>query len=83
MAKKIKNQHAQSPFENPEKKPWGENIWGDRFPLIGLVVILLTVAIIWYADSRDIIDWQEQTRQDPWKNENPYQQPATDGDTLQ
>lgn len=83
MAKPIKNQHAPSPFENTDKKPWGENIWGNRFPIFGAVVILVTVAIIWYADSRGLIDWQEQTRQDPWKNENPYQQPATDGDTLQ
>lgn len=83
MAKKLKNQHTPSPFENPDRKPWGENIWGDRFPLIGLVVILVTVAIIWYADSRGVIDWQEQTRQDPWKTENPYDKSSAEEDSIQ
>ena len=76
MTKKvIKNQHAENPFENPDNKKWGENIWGQKFSMIGLVVILVTIGIVFWADRKGLIDWTEQSN--PLEIENPYIQKDT------
>ena len=71
MAKKqIKNNHSENNiFANPDNKPWGENVWGTKMALIGLVVLVVTGGIVFYADSQGLIDWEKSG--DPMQQTHP------------
>ncbi len=78
--KEIKNNYAESPFGDPAQYQWGKNIWGTKFPIIGAIVIGITLVIVIWADSKGMIDWQKS--EDPFQNQHPLQQPKIDNDTL-
>jgi hypothetical protein len=71
MAKKqIKNNHNKvNIFANPDNEPWGKNVWGTKFSMIGFVILAITGAIVFYADSKGLIDWKQSG--DPMQQTHP------------
>ncbi len=75
--KQIKNNHDESNmFSNPNNEPWGKNIWGNKFSLFGLILLLITGAIVFYADSQGLINWEKSG--DPMEQAHPLLQEKTD-----
>lgn len=71
--KRIKNEYPQNPFANPDNSKWGENIWGRRGAIISFILLLVVGGIVFWADQKGLIDWQES--EDPLQNTHPYVQP--------
>jgi hypothetical protein len=76
--KEIKNNHAENNvFGDPSSYSWGRNIWDWKLSIFGLVMITLVSVIVFYADRKGLIDWQEQA-QDPWEVQNPHLEQKSD-----
>lgn len=78
MAKKqIKNNQSETNiFSNPNNEPWGKNVWGTKKALISLAILVITGAIVFYADSQGLIDWEKSG--DPMEQTHPLLQEKVD-----
>jgi len=68
--KEIKNNYPENPFGDPKQYQWGKNIWGNKFPIVGAVLIMVTLVIVIWADQKGLIDWTQS--EDPLEIQNPY-----------
>lgn len=80
--KKIKNQYAESIFSNPDNIPWGGNIWGKKFTIFAIAFLSITFALVFYADSKGLIDWQETGDPMEMENSHPYFKKDQAADTV-
>lgn len=80
--KKIENQHGTSIFSNPDNIPWGQNIWGRKFTIFAVVFLSMTFALVFYANSKGLIDWQQTGDPMEMENSHPFFKKKVEKDSL-
>lgn len=75
--KEIKNNYEENIFGDPSNYSWGKNIWGKKMSILGFVLIVVVGGIVFYADSKGLIDWQQQS-ENPLEIQHPHFEEKTD-----
>ncbi len=78
--KEIKNNYAESIYGDPASYSWGRNIWGNKMSMFGLVIITIVGGVVFYANSKGLIDWKQQS-ESPLEIQHPFFQEK--GDTTE
>ena len=75
--KEVKNNYAENIYGDPSNYSWGRNIWGKKMSMLGLVLMIVVGGIVIYADSKGLIDWQQQS-ESPLEVKHPHFEETSD-----